>query len=153
MARQGMAPKLFSTLNHRGVPVTTVGVMLVVLLIGVGLQLTSDTAAEMFQNIAALATFATVFVWLMILLAHLASRYRHRVDPATLSFTVPLWPLGQLFSIAVILVTFGTMVWMDQYHSALWAGVIFLVLMSVLYPLTRRRTRAEHDTDTNQGAK
>ncbi|MGP5654671.1 amino acid permease [Candidatus Corynebacterium faecigallinarum] len=153
MARQGMAPKLFSTLNHRGVPVTTVGVMLVVLLIGVGLQLTSDTAAEMFQNIAALATFATVFVWLMILLAHLASRYRHRVDPATLSFTVPLWPLGQLFSIAVILVTFGTMVWMDQYHSALWAGVIFLVLMSVLYPLTRRRTRAEHDTDTNQGVK
>jgi AAT family amino acid transporter len=152
MARQGIAPKLFARLNHRGVPVTTVGVMLVVLIIGVGLQLANDTAADLFQNIAALATFATVFVWLMILLAHLSSRYRHRVDPATLSFRVPFWPVGQLFAVTVILVTFGTMVWMDEYHSALWAGVIFVALMSLAYPLTRRSTPENADGDSQTGA-
>lgn len=146
MARQGLSPRIFARLNHRGVPVTTIGVMLVVLLVGVALQLASDTAADMFQNIAALATFATVFVWLMILLAHLGSRRRSRHGggtPATpLAFPVPFWPVGQYFAVAVILVTFGTMVWMDQYHSALWAGVIFLVIMSALYPLARRRATA-----------
>lgn len=146
MARQGLSPRIFARLNHRGVPVTTIGVMLVVLLVGVALQLASDTAAEMFQNIAALATFATVFVWLMILLAHLGSRYRSRgkegATSGNLTFPVPLWPVGQYFAIAVILVTFGTMVWMDEYHSALWAGVIFLVIMTAFYPLARRRAAA-----------
>lgn len=146
MARQGLSPRIFARLNHRGVPVTTIGVMLVVLLVGVALQLASDTAAEMFQNIAALATFATVFVWLMILLAHLGSRYRSRgkegATSGNLAFPVPLWPVGQYFAIAVILVTFGTMVWMDEYHSALWAGVIFLVIMTAFYPLARRRAAA-----------
>ncbi|WP_186314544.1 amino acid permease [Corynebacterium glyciniphilum] len=146
MARQGLSPRIFARLNHRGVPVTTIGVMLVVLLVGVALQLASDTAADMFQNIAALATFATVFVWLMILLAHLGSRYRSRgkegATSGNLTFPVPLWPVGQYFAIAVILVTFGTMVWMDEYHSALWAGVIFLVIMTAFYPLARRRAAA-----------
>ncbi|MDN5581173.1 MAG: amino acid permease [Corynebacterium sp.] len=146
MARQGLSPRIFARLNHRGVPVTTIGVMLVVLLVGVALQLASSTAAEMFQSIAALATFATVFVWLMILLAHLGSRYgRNAVtkdDGTPPAFPVPLWPVGQFFAIGVILITFGTMVWMDEYHSALWAGVIFLVAMTALYPLTRRRAAA-----------
>ncbi|WP_312976411.1 amino acid permease [Corynebacterium sp.] len=146
MARQGLSPRIFARLNHRGVPVTTIGVMLGVLLVGVALQLASDTAADMFQNIAALATFATVFVWLMILLAHLGSRYRSRgkegATSGNLTFPVPLWPVGQYFAIAVILVTFGTMVWMDEYHSALWAGVIFLVIMTAFYPLARRRAAA-----------
>ncbi|MDN6258667.1 MAG: amino acid permease [Corynebacterium sp.] len=146
MARQGLSPRIFARLNHRSVPVTTIGVMLVVLLVGVALQLASSTAAEMFQSIAALATFATVFVWLMILLAHLGSRYgRNAVtkdDGTPPAFPVPLWPVGQFFAIGVILITFGTMVWMDEYHSALWAGVIFLVAMTALYPLTRRRAAA-----------
>lgn len=144
MAREHLAPAVFARLSTRGVPVTTVGAMLCVLVIGVALQLWNATAADLFESIAALATFATVFVWLMILLAHLASRHgwggRERVDPATRTFRVPFWPWGQYLAIGVILVTFGTMFWLAEYRSALVAGVVFTVGMSLLYPLTRRRT-------------
>jgi AAT family amino acid transporter len=125
----------------------TIGVMLVVLVVGVALQLWNDTAADLFTDIAALATFATVFVWLMILLAHLASRHgwggRTPVDPGELRFTVPFWPVGQYFAVALILVTFGTMVWLEEFRSALIAGVVFTVAMTLLYPLTRRKASAQ----------
>jgi AAT family amino acid transporter len=92
----------------------------------------------------------------MILLAHLASRYgwggREKVDPGSLSFRVPFWPWGQYLAIAVILITFGTMFWLAEYRSALLAGVIFTVGMSVLYPLTRRRARAlDQESTGHQG--
>lgn len=142
MAREHLAPAVFAKLSARGVPVTTVSAMLAVLIIGVGLQLWNSTAAELFESIAALATFATVFVWLMILLAHLASRHgwgrRDPVDAATLEFRVPFWPWGQYLAIAVILLTFGTMFWLAEFRSALVAGVVFTLGMSLLYPLTRR---------------
>ncbi|WP_066583165.1 amino acid permease [Corynebacterium provencense] len=143
MAREHLAPAAFARLSSGGVPVTTVAAMLVVLVTGVALQLWSDTAADLFSSIAALATFATVFVWLMILLAHLAGRQgwfgQEPVDAASLRFRVPLWPFGQYFAVAVILLTFGTMFWLEEFRSALVAGVVFTVLMSALYPLTRRR--------------
>ncbi|WP_010119282.1 amino acid permease [Corynebacterium nuruki] len=147
MAREHLAPTVFGRLNYRGVPVMTIGVMLVVLVVGVALQLWNDTAADLFADIAALATFATVFVWLMILLAHLASRHgwggRTPVDPGELRFRVPFWPVGQYFAVALILVTFGTMVWLEEFRSALVAGVVFTVVMTLLYPLTHRKASAQ----------
>lgn len=147
MAREHLAPSIFARLNPRGVPVTTVVAMIVVLIVGVALQLWNSTAADLFASIAALATFATIFVWLMILLAHLASRYgwagRPATDPDTLAFPVPWWPWGQIMAIAIILVTFGTMLWLADFRSALLAGVIFTVGMTLLYPLTRNRAHTK----------
>ena len=97
------------------------------------------TFPNVFETIAALATFATVFVWLMILFSHLASR-RH-MSPAeaqALTFPVPFWPYGQWFAVAFILFTFGIMVWQPQYHLALGVGVAFLVIMTALYFATGR---------------
>ena len=142
MARQGLAPRLFANVHPaNGVPTSTIGALLVVLIIGVGLQLANPTAATLFEDIAALATFATVFVWLMILLAHIA--YRKKAAKEELrsnAFPVPLWPLGQYFSVFMILVTFGTMFWMSEFHSALIAGVVFTVLMTIVYFFISKRS-------------
>lgn len=142
MASQHLAPRGFARVNPRtGVPSSTILALLFVLVVGVGLQLLIPKASELFTIIAALATFATVFVWLMILLAHLASRRAaHKAgDAAAPKFPVPLWPVGQYFAIAMILLTFATMVWMEEFRSALVAGVVFVVAMSLLYaPLSRR---------------
>ena len=120
----------------RDIPVMTTVSLLIVLVIGVVLN---ARFPNVFETIAALATFATVFVWLMILLAHLASR-RHlsREQLAALKFPVPFWPYGQWFAIAFIVFTFGIMVWLPQYHVALIAGVVFLVVMTALYFITGR---------------
>ena len=145
MARQKLAPKMFAKIDPRnGVPVSTISALLIVLVIGVVLQLINPTAERLFQDIAALATFATIFVWLMILISHLAYRkHLNSKDVAHANFTVPLWPLGQYFAIAMILLTFGTMFWMSDFHSALIAGVVFTVAMSIRYYFIDRKNKAE----------
>lgn len=135
LAKEGLAPQAMAK-TVRDIPVMTTVSLLIVLVVGVALN---AAFPNVFETIAALATFATVFVWLMILLAHVASR-RH-MTPAqvqALRFPVPFWPCGQYFAIAFILFTFGIMVWLPQYHLALGVGVGFLVLMTVLYYLTGR---------------
>lgn len=135
LAKEGLAPRVMSR-TVRDIPVMTTASLLLVLILGVVLN---AAFPNVFETIAALATFATVFVWLMILLAHLASR--RNMTPAqveALRFPVPLWPYGQWFAVAFILFTFGIMAWLPQYHLALAVGVGFLVLMTALYFLTGR---------------
>ncbi|AOX06708.1 proline-specific permease ProY [Corynebacterium sp. NML98-0116] len=135
LAKEGLAPKIMKR-TIRDIPVMTTITLLLVLIIGVVLN---ALYPNIFETIAALATFATVFVWLMILLAHVASRRNmSAAERETLSFPVPFWPYGQWFAIIFILFTFGIMVWLPQYHMALAVGVAFVVIMTVLYFVTGR---------------
>lgn len=135
LAKEGLAPKIMKR-TIRDIPVMTTITLLLVLIIGVVLN---ALYPNVFETIAALATFATVFVWLMILLAHVASRRNmSAAERETLSFPVPFWPYGQWFAIIFILFTFGIMVWLPQYHMALAVGVAFVVIMTVLYFVTGR---------------
>lgn len=136
MARQRLAPKTMAR-TVGDVPVVTVAALLAVLVVGVWLN--AVLPEQIFTIIAALATFATIFVWLMILLAQVASR-RHmsRAEQAELQFPVPFWPYGQYFAIGFIIFTFGIMVWDSEYWMPLAAGVGFTVLMTVIYYVTGR---------------
>lgn len=94
---------------------------------------------RVFEIVASLATFATVYVWLMILLAQVGSRRNMPADEVkSLKFPVPFYPFGQYFAILFIAFTFGIMVWYDNYHLPLAVGVGFLVLMTILYYATGR---------------
>ena len=135
LAKEKLAPRAMAK-TYRDVPVMTVVMLIIALIVGVFLN---QRYPDIFETVAALATFATIFVWLMILLAHIASR--RNISPAeeqNLKFPVPLWPFGQWFSVAFILFTFGTMVWMEEFHTALIVGVAFLILMTILYFVTGR---------------
>lgn len=130
LAKESLAPKAMAK-TVRDIPVMTTISLLIVLIVGVVLN---AIFPNVFETIAALATFATVFVWLMILLAHVASRRHMTPDQVqALRFPVPFWPYGQYFAIAFILFTFGIMVWLPRYHLALAVGVGFLAVMTVLY--------------------
>lgn len=146
MAKRGLAPRFMAKVS-RGVPVATVGTLIAVLIIGVALNY--FIPESLFSKIAALATFATIFVWLMILLAHVASRRgMSKQDVAKLAFPVPFWPYGQYFSIAFVLFTFGIMAWEKEYWSALAAGAGFVVIMSVAYALFHRNNAAASEAET-----
>lgn len=135
LAKEKLAPRAMAK-TYRDVPVMTVVMLIIALVVGVFLN---QRYPDIFETVAALATFATIFVWLMILLAHIASR--RNISPAeeqNLKFPVPFWPYGQWFAVAFILFTFGTMVWMEEFHTALIVGVAFLILMSILYFVTGR---------------
>ena len=135
LAKEKLAPRAMAK-TYRDVPVMTVVMLIIALIVGVILN---QRYPDIFETVAALATFATIFVWLMILLAHIASR--RNISPAeeqNLKFPVPFWPYGQWFAVAFILFTFGTMVWMEEFHTALIVGVAFLILMTILYLVTGR---------------
>ena len=135
LAKEKLAPRAMAK-TYRDVPVMTVVMLIIALIVGVILN---QRYPDIFETVAALATFATIFVWLMILLAHIASR--RNISPAEeqdLKFPVPFWPYGQWFAVAFILFTFGTMVWMEEFHTALIVGVAFLILMTILYFVTGR---------------
>lgn len=145
MAKQGLAPR-FMAKESRGVPVATVGTLIAVLIVGVALNY--FVPESLFSKIAALATFATIFVWLMILLAHVASRRQMSpTEVEQLAFRVPFWPYGQYFSIAFIMFTFGIMAWEPEFWSALAAGAAFIVIMTIVYYATRHNHDAEGTED------
>lgn len=81
LAQQGHAPRSFGKLSKHGVPWMTVVVMGAALLIGVLLNYLIPE--NVFLLIASIATFATVWVWLMILLTQVAMRR---------SMSVKKWP-------------------------------------------------------------
>lgn len=135
LAKENLAPKSMAK-TYRDVPVMTVAMLIVALIVGVYLN---QRYPDIFGTIAALATFATIFVWLMILIAHIASRREMTAQEVKdLKFPVPFWPYGQWFAVAFILFTFGTMVWLPEYHVALAVGVAFLFVMTILYFVTGR---------------
>lgn len=135
LAKEGLAPRAMAK-TYRDVPVMTVFSLLIVLILGVFLN---AAFPNVFETIAALATFATVFVWLMILFAQVAMRKEMTdEEQANLKFAVPFWPYGQYFAIAFILFTFGIMAWLPDFRLALGIGVAFLVLATAMYFITGR---------------
>ena len=71
---QGQAPRIFAATSRHGVPWVTVLTMAGALLGGVVLNYLIPE--NVFLIIASIATFATVWVWLMILLSQVAMRRR-----------------------------------------------------------------------------
>lgn len=88
MAQEGQAPRSFMKVSRTGVPWMTIVVMSVIMLIGV--YLNYIIPKDIFVIIASLATFATVWVWLMILLSQVAMRRKMSAETASkLKFKVP----------------------------------------------------------------
>lgn len=148
LAHQKHAPKFMSKVV-RGVPVMTTIILIATMIIGTILN--ALLPENVFEVIASLATFATVFVWLMILLAHLYSRRGMSTqDVANLKYKVPFWPYGQYLSIAFILMTFGIMVWQEEYRISLVVGVAFIAIITAVYFLTNRHEVTHEDEPTEE---
>lgn len=142
LAQQGQAPKVFSRVSSGGVPWMTVIGMCGVLVVGVILNVTIPEG--IFLKIASLATFATVWVWLMILLSHIAMRREvARGKQPESSFRVPLWPVASYAAVGFILLVIVLLGWFPGTRDALVVGAIWLILLTLGYALfVRGRGRA-----------
>ncbi|MCJ2370616.1 amino acid permease [Pseudomonas sp. RGM 3321] len=132
LAREGQAPASFARLSRHGVPWMTVLVMGIALLGGVLLNYLIPK--DVFLLIASLATFATVWVWLMILLTQVAMRRSmNREEAAQLKFAVPFWPYGPAAAIVFMLFIFGVLGYFPDNRAALIVGAIWIVLLLIAY--------------------
>ncbi|KAB5620554.1 amino acid permease [Pseudomonas putida] len=134
LAEQGQAPRGFAQLSRHGVPWLTVLVMGVALLLGVLLNYLIPE--DVFLLIASIATFATVWVWLMILVTQVAMRRRmSREQAAALEFPVPFWPWGPALAIVFMLFIFGVLGYFPNTQAALLVGVAWVVFLVLSYLL------------------
>lgn len=134
LAQQGQAPKGFAQLSKHGVPWMTVVVMGAALLGGVVLNYLIPE--NVFLLIASIATFATVWVWLMILFTQVAMRRSMTQEQvAELKFPVPFWPYAPAAAIVFMLFVFGVLGYFPDTQAALLVGAVWIVLLVVAYLL------------------
>ncbi|MEE5164634.1 amino acid permease [Pseudomonas alliivorans] len=134
LARDGQAPVSFARLSRQGVPWMTVLIMGVTLLGGVVLNYLIPK--DVFLLIASLATFATVWVWLMILLTQVAMRRAMSAEEvAELKFPVPFWPYAPAAAIVFMLFIFGVLGYFPDNRAALIVGAVWIVLLVIAYRL------------------
>ncbi|GAA2784732.1 amino acid permease [Saccharopolyspora taberi] len=146
MAQRGQAPAVMRRVSRNGVPWMTVVVMTGALLAGVLLNYLIPE--QVFEIIASIATFATVWVWLMILLAHFRSRRRMTPEQvAALKFPVPLWPYGQIVTIAFMVLVCVLLAFSAETRVALVVGVGWLAVLAVVHLVWVRRRGGEPARD------
>ncbi|AZC48037.1 MULTISPECIES: amino acid permease [Pseudomonas] len=134
LAQQGQAPKGFAQLSKHGVPWMTVVVMGAALLGGVLLNYLIPE--NVFLLIASIATFATVWVWLMILVTQVAMRRSMSAEQvAQLKFPVPFWPWAPAAAILFMLFVFCVLGYFPETQAALAVGAVWIVLLVIAYLL------------------
>lgn len=145
LAEQGQAPRAFLKATRSGVPFMTVIAMTSSLLVGVLLNIWFHD--EIFFLIAALATFAVVVVWLMILISHARMKREIATDALLPSeFPVPLWPVMNYLAMGVIGVVIILIGVVPETRPALVVGAFWVAALVACYALFIRgsgRSRME----------
>lgn len=132
LASEGHAPRAFSRISRNGVPWLAVVVMCSAL--AVGAVLNAVIPDDVFAIIASLATFATVWVWLMIMASHIAMRkHLSSEELGHAQFRVPLWPWGSWLSVGFIVGVLILLAWFPTSRIAITVGIVWLVLLAGSY--------------------
>ncbi len=132
LAKEGHAPSAFGKVSRQGIPWLAVVVMCGAL--GIGAVLNAIIPDDVFAMVAALATFATVLVWFMILASHVAMRSRLSPDEvARARFTVPAWPWGSWLAMAFIIFVIVLLAWFPASRIAIIVGAAWLVILGIAY--------------------
>ncbi|OSM98075.1 MULTISPECIES: proline-specific permease ProY [Lonsdalea] len=141
MAEQGHAPKVFMRLSRGGIPWVTVVVMMVALLAAVYLNYIMPE--KVFLVIASLATFATVWVWIMILCSQIAFRRKlSREQTKTLAFPLPGGSLTSSVGIVFLVFIIGLIGYFPDTRISLYAGCLWIALLLAGYFVFLRRKAA-----------
>lgn len=137
LAKQNLAPASFAKVTKNGAPWMTTLIMVLVMAVGVIVNVLFENA---FEVVASLATFATVFVWVMILLAHIAFK-RSGADTEAQPVRQPLWLsyLALAFMVFIV-VLFGCFA---DTQLALVMGAIWCLFLLGYYRLVVVRARTE----------
>ncbi|GGH67549.1 permease [Comamonas phosphati] len=148
LAARGQAPRALMRVSRFGVPWVTVLCMTAVLLGGVVLNYLIPE--KIFLLIASLATFATVWVWLMILLSQISMRRRLSAEEtATLKYKVPFWPLGPALAVAFMVFVIAVLGYVEDTRVSLYVGIVWIILMSALWQFVVLPAKAAKQATAN----
>ncbi|QLN99876.1 amino acid permease [Klebsiella quasipneumoniae] len=103
---------------------------------------------QVFVLIASLAAFATVWVWLMILLSHFAMRRSLSAEERSqIAFPVPFWPVAPLLTLLFMGLVIAVLGMFAETRMALIAGLVWLGLLTVVWYARVRKTALQVVTE------
>ena len=137
LANNGQLPKRFLKLNRHGVPFYAVGAISLGILIGVILNailpLVYPKAGNIFVLVYSSSVLPGMVPWFVILISQIAFRKQHAEKMATYPFKMPWSPYSNYITLAMLCLTLVFMFINPETRISLIVGLIFLVLMIVIY--------------------
>lgn len=134
MAEQGNAPKVCTAISKRGVPWVTVVTMMCAMLVAVYLNYLMPE--NVFLVIASLATFATVWVWIMILCSQIAFRRSlNQNQIKALDFPLRGGVFTSVVAIIFLLFIIGLIGYFPATRVSLYVGFAWIALLVISYYL------------------
>lgn len=140
MAEQGHAPKVFASVSRRGVPWVTVLAMMMAMLVAVYLNYLMPE--KVFLVIASLATFATVWVWIMILFSQIG--FRRTLTPEqqkALKFSLPGGTATAVVGILFLMFVIGLIGYFPDTRISLYVGMAWILLLLLSWQWVKRKNR------------
>jgi amino acid transporter, AAT family len=136
LSRGGYAPAAFGRLNLRGMPFAAV------LASSVGMA-AALILAQLFKNTAFLfmigvAFFGGPFIWIMILVTHLAFRRSVARSRKTILRFAPSGPWSSLFGLAALIGVLISTWWVPNFRITLLAGPPWVLFITVCYLVWRK---------------
>ena len=131
LSRSGYAPAALGRLNSRGMPVPAV------LASSIGM-LAAMVLSHLFKNTAfvfmiGVAFFGGPFIWIMILLTHLAFRRAVARSHREILRFAPAGPWSSLFGLAGLLGVLASTWWIPSFHITLFTGPPWLLFITLCY--------------------
>jgi amino acid transporter, AAT family len=119
------------TLNHRGIPST--GIIFSTLVIAISLILNAFIPNGVFQLISSVTTTCFIFIWGLIILAHI--KYRKTVKKqnrvSKLPFPMPMYPFSDYFVIAFLVFVSCILLIRFDTRIALIGSVIWIIFLFI----------------------
>ena len=134
LSRGDYAPRLLGRLSREGAPIAAI--------VFTGGFILAATTVSMFTPLAynylfGVSLFGAIFVWIVILISHLAFRRRHRAQD--LPVRMPFFPALQIAGLALLAAILVTMGLDTEFWDISWiVGVPWLVVLSAAYFLWKR---------------
>ncbi|MDR1460475.1 MAG: amino acid permease [Campylobacteraceae bacterium] len=136
---QGNAPKIFSKLNDRAIPIAAMGLAALLTFMVVPLNYFLPQWNEAFKQAMSVVVAALVINWAMISLAHLFFRKAKDKNGVKTFFPTILYPFGNYLCLAFVVFVLAVMAMPDfgMFYSVL-AVPIWIVFMYLVYVILKR---------------
>ncbi|MDF2991280.1 MAG: amino acid permease [Microbacterium sp.] len=134
LAEEGYAPRSFTRLTRRGIPLIA---LLVSLGIGLVSLISSVIAAEtVYLVLVSIAGFAAVAVWMSIVAAqffHRRAFVRAGGDVSTLAYRTPFYPLVPILAFVLLTASIVAIAFDPEQVAALYFGIPFVALCYLFF--------------------
>lgn len=144
-------PKSFTKLSHHKVPyipVITISLgILIGLILNYSLPVLFHTSSNIFVIVYSSSVLPGMVPWFVILISELRFRKSNAKHMKDHPFKMPLYPISNYLSIAALLVILVFMFLNPETTVSLMVGVVFLVIMTVIY-FVRERGRDHQPINT-----